>query len=161
MSRTEHNQRVDDGAPRELLAHEAFIAATYLPGQADRDGKATAVREGIMDWVASAAAADPWLVENPPAWTWLSDFPPREMAPDHEIVTTTLAAAKDAGREGRVAGLDSWDDAATFTRFGGTPTISFGPGGEYCHAVDEFVPVEDLVDHCAASALTAMRWCGV
>jgi len=140
---------------------EAFIAVQYLPGQADEHGKATAVRKGIMDWVAAAAAADPWLAENPPAWTWLSDFPPRELAADHEIVTTTLASAKDVGREGRVAGLDSWDDAATFTRFGGTPTISFGPGGRHAHAVDEFVPVEDLVDHCAASALAMMRWCGV
>jgi len=29
------------------------------------------------------------------------------------------------------------------------------------HAVDEYVPVEDLVDLAAAAALTAMRWCGV
>jgi acetylornithine deacetylase len=141
---------------------ETVIAIQYLPGQADEDGRAAAVQEEIMDWVGSAAAADPWLVENPPAWTWLSNFPPREVAPDHEIVAMTLASAKDVGRESHVAGLDSWDDAATFTRFGGTPTIAFGPGDlRYAHAVDEFVPVEDLVDHCAASALIAMRWCGV
>ena len=40
--------------------------------------------------------------------------------------------------------------------------FSFGPGGfETAHGVDsERVPVEDLVDHCAATALTAMRFCG-
>jgi acetylornithine deacetylase len=115
-----------------------------------------------MDWIGASAATDPWLAEHPPAWTWLSDFPPAAVPPDHEIVTTTLASAQEVGRPGRVGGLDSWHDAATFTLFGGTPTIAFGPGElRYAHAVDEFVPVQDLVDHYAATALTAMRWCGV
>ena len=40
--------------------------------------------------------------------------------------------------------------------------FSFGPGGfETAHGVDERVPVQDLVDHCAATALTAMRFCGM
>ena len=141
---------------------EATIAVQYLPGQADAEGTAAAVRAEVMGVVGAVARLDPWLAEHPPEWTWLSDFPPREVAPDHDIVTTTLEAAADVGRRGRVAGLDSWDDAATFTRFGGTPTISFGPGGHHsAHAVDEFVPVADLVDHCAACALLVMRWCGV
>jgi len=29
------------------------------------------------------------------------------------------------------------------------------------HTVDEYVPVEDLIDLAAATAITAMRWCGV
>lgn len=76
-------------------------------------------------------------------------------------MTTVLGAAGDLGRHGRVGGLDSWHDAATFTLLGNTPTISFGPAGlETAHAIDEFVLVDDLVDHAAAVALTMMRWCG-
>ena len=40
----------------------------------------------------------------------------------------TLAASADVGRPGRISGLDSWHDAAVFTRVTGTPTVSFGPG---------------------------------
>jgi acetylornithine deacetylase len=141
---------------------DATIAVQYLPGQVDRKGTAARVQAEIVAWVDASTADNAWIAEHPPEWRWLSDFPPREVDPDHELVTTTLDAARDVGRAGHVAGLDSWDDAATFTRFGGTPTISFGPGGHLsAHAVDEFVPVDDLVDHCAASALTVLRWCGV
>jgi acetylornithine deacetylase/succinyl-diaminopimelate desuccinylase-like protein len=60
------------------------------------------------------------------------------------------------------SGLDSWHDAAHFTRWGKTPTLSFGPDGvDSAHTVEERVSVEGLVDHCAAVALAALRWCGV
>ena len=39
--------------------------------------------------------------------------------------------------------------------------MSFGPGNiAQAHTIDEYVPVDDLVDHAAAVAL-ALRWCGV
>jgi acetylornithine deacetylase len=62
-----------------------------------------------------------------------------------------------------VAALQGWHDAATFTRFG-TPTISYGPSGlsndgeTMAHAIDEYVPVDDLVATAQALALIAMRW---
>jgi acetylornithine deacetylase/succinyl-diaminopimelate desuccinylase-like protein len=58
--------------------------------------------------------------------------------------------------------MDSWHDPAVFIRRAHIPTISFGPGGfEVAHAIDESVAVADLIDHAAAVALVAMRWCGV
>ncbi len=58
------------------------------------------------------------------------------------------------------AGLNSWHDAATFTR-AGTPTFSFGPDGiDTAHAANERVSVGGLVDFSAAVALTLLRWCG-
>ena len=84
------------------------------------------------------------------------------MPVDHGIVLGALEAAADPDRHGRIAGLDSWHDAATYTLLGRTPTISFGPGQLLAaHAVDEYVPIDDLVDHAAAVALLLMRWCGV
>ena len=72
-----------------------------------------------------------------------------------------LQTAAELGRTGRISALDSWHDAATFTRFG-TPTVSFGPGGfETAHRENEYVPVQDLVDHACAVALIALRFCGV
>ena len=134
----------------------------YLPVSVDEAGTGRPAQREVEEWVGAVAAADPWLAENPPAWKWVDDCPPAEVPADHGIVTGTLQAAADLGRQGQVTGLDSWHDAATYTLLGGTPTISFGPGQLLiAHSVDEFVPVDDLVDHAAAVALLLMRWCGV
>ena len=134
----------------------------YLPHSVSEAGTGRPAQEEAEAWVGAAAAADPWLVENPPKWKWIDDCPPAEVPVDHGIVVGTLEAAGDLGRHGTITGLDSWHDAATFTLLGGTPTISFGPGQLLvAHSTDEYVPVADLVDHAAAVALVLMRWCGV
>ena len=134
----------------------------YLPVSVDEAGTGRLAHAEVEDWVRAVAAADPWLVEHPPTWEWIDDCPPAEVPTDHEIVVGALEAAGDLGRNGRITGLDSWHDAATYTLLGGTPTISFGPGLLLmAHSVDEYVPVDDLVDHAAAVALLLMRWCGV
>jgi acetylornithine deacetylase len=141
---------------------EFICDVEYLPGQVDDQGMGELVRQEVMQWVNTVAASDPWLAQHPPEWQWIADVPPAEISSEHGIVTTVLACASDLGRAGAIAGLDAWHDAATFTLLGGTPTVSFGPGGlESAHAVDEYVPVRDLVDHCAAVALAIMRWCGI
>ena len=67
---------------------------------------------------------------------------PAEIPGDHPLVELALGVAGTFGRAGRVAGLDSWHDAASFTR-GGTPCFSFGPDGiGSAHAVDESVTVD-------------------
>ena len=86
---------------------------------------------------------------------------PAEMPADHPLVTCALGCAGALGHRGKPAGLNSWHDAATFTR-AGTPTFSFGPDGiDTAHAVNERVSVGGLVDFSAAIALTMLRWCGV
>ncbi|MEZ5073251.1 MAG: M20/M25/M40 family metallo-hydrolase [Solirubrobacterales bacterium] len=94
-----------------------------------------------------------------------TNLAPAEVEPDHPIVDCALAAGAAAGRPGVAAALQGWHDAATFTRFG-TPTISYGPSGlandgeTMAHAIDEYVPVADLVATAQALALVAMRWSG-
>ena len=89
-------------------------------------------------------------------------MPPAEIPGDHPLVRLALETAAELGRPGRLGGLNSWHDAATFTLFGDTPTFSFGPRGmNTAHAVNECVSVDELVDYCAIVALTIMRWCGV
>ncbi len=135
--------------------------AQYLPGDVDEEGTGKAVEREIMTWIDAAAQADPWLREHPLQWGWMEDVVPGEIPADHPLVQLTLATGAECGRRGAVAGLDSWHDAAHFSR-SGTPTFSYGIGGEEtAHAVDERAPVEDLVDFCAIVALAAMRWCGV
>ena len=113
-----------------------------------------------MGKINAALAVDPWLAENPARWDFICDTVPAEVAADSPLVKLLLACATDSGRPSEVAGLNSWHDAATYTRFG-IPTVSFGPGGlETAHAVDESVAVDDLVDYCAAAARAIMRFCG-
>jgi acetylornithine deacetylase len=89
------------------------------------------------------------------------DIPPAEVADDEPAVVLALAAAADLGHAGRPIGFDSWHDGATFTRFGGTPTVAFGPPSiASAHAVDESVAIDDLVATAQAYALAALRHCG-
>ena len=141
---------------------EMVVDISYLPTHVDAAGTGRAVELEVMEWIQAAAAADPWLARHSPRFHWTVDVVPAEIAADHPLVTLALGAGSVLGRPGKISGLDSWHDAATFTRWGHTPSFSFGPGGMHtAHAVDEYVPVEDLVDLAAAAALTAMRWCGV
>ena len=132
----------------------------YLPAQADEGGWGNAVERELEEHVARAALADPWLAEHPPQIAWATDVPAAEISPDEPIVRTMLAAAGAAGRPGRVAGMNSWHDGATYVH-AGTPCICFGPGPiEAAHTVDESVAVRDLVDCAKALALVALRFCG-
>lgn len=134
----------------------------YLPAHADADGWGTAVQAEVEAAVENAASADPWLAEHPPRVRWLVDIPAAEVAPGEPIVAVALDAGEDVGRPGRRAGLDSWHDGVTFTRFGATPTIAIGPRSiDRAHTVDEFVPLDDLVDCAKLYALAAMRFCGL
>jgi acetylornithine deacetylase len=135
--------------------------AQYLPVRLDPAGYGKGVREEIAAGLLAATAADPWLAEHPPTVEFIAETAPAEVPLDHEIVRLALQTASELGREGHISALDSWHDAATFTRFG-TPTVSFGPGGfESAHRENEYVPVQDLVDHACAVALIALRFCGV
>jgi acetylornithine deacetylase len=132
----------------------------YLPQYADAEGWGSAVEQEIDDCVARAAGDDAWLAEHPPAITWAPEVPSSEVSANEPVVRALLAAGADVGRPGRVGGLDNWHDGATFTRFGQTPAVCFGPGDVgVAHTVDEHVPVDDLV-HCAqALAIAALRFC--
>jgi acetylornithine deacetylase len=137
---------------------------TYLPVQADTDGWGTRVEQEIEAALAEAAAADDWLAGHPLQFAWSGDLPPAEIPTDHPLVRTLQAAAARVGRKSRVSGLDSWHDAATFARFGGTPAVSFGPPGTdvdgnfLAHTIDEYVPVDGLVSCAQALAAAALAW---
>ena len=114
---------------------------TYLPHHVDAEGTGKAVEAEVVDRLTKAVAGDPWLEEHPLQFTWSDDVVPAEMPADHPLVQTALGCAAALGHRGKPAGLNSWHDAATFTR-NGTPTFSFGPDGiDTAHAVNERVSV--------------------
>ncbi|HYI18110.1 MAG TPA: M20/M25/M40 family metallo-hydrolase [Solirubrobacteraceae bacterium] len=128
----------------------------YLPGQ-------EGVQAEVEDWLARAAAADPWLREHPPVVTWLlGGVPPSEIAPDEAIVETLLGAERDLGRTPLLSGMENWSDAATLVVEAGIPSVNYGPGDiTRAHTADEHVPVPELVACAQGIAIAAMRFCGV
>ena len=142
------------------------IDVTYLPEQGDADEAwGSDLEREIEEWIVARARQDPWLAEHPPSFEWGTNLAPAEIPAEHPIVSCVLAAGTSVGRPGNVAALQGWHDAATFTRFG-TPTISYGPSGlsnegeTIAHAVDEFVPLDDLVACAKALSVAALGWCG-
>jgi len=137
-----------------VTCHVEYVRTESEPWGADVEAEFEA-------WIARAAAQDPWLRENPPRVEWTIAVPPAEVHVDHPVVDTVLRAGAELGRSGRVAGLDSWHDGATFTRVGGTPCICYDPHGHGIHRADEHVEVDQLVAVAQALALSAMRFCGL
>jgi acetylornithine deacetylase len=76
--------------------------------------------------------------------------------PDHELVRTLAAAAREAGGSGRIRPFTAATEASYFAP---APTVVFGPGvladdeGAVAHADREYVPVREVRQ--AADALTA------
>jgi acetylornithine deacetylase len=132
----------------------------YLPGRADAEGGGSVVAEEFRDWIAASTAGDPWLAENPPRIVdFGSDIPPAEISSEHPLAQAMLAAAHEAGTDGKIDGLDSWYDGASFVRWAQVPAIAFGPPSIHnAHGIDESVSIDDLVLTAQALALVAIRW---
>lgn len=148
---------------------ELTVAALFLPVQAGDDGLGKAVEKEIEAWITGRCAEqDDWLAAHPPRFRWWpNSVMPYAVSDDEPVVQATLGAVAALGRPARASGLDSWFDAATFATLAGIPSIGLGPGGidsngvSTAHAVDEHVPVADLVATAQALALAALRFSGV
>ena len=139
----------------KLVYHIAF-----LPSEGGEDGLGHGLAAEIEECVRAAASADPWLAENPPTVEWAPPVPASELPLDHPVARTLLAASADSGAPGRLGAPDFWHDGATFTRFGATPCVCFGPGdATLAHTVDESVPVDELVRCAQVLAVSALRFC--
>ena len=146
---------------------ELTIAVMYLPVQADGRGFGADVRREVEEWILRESALDDWLAENPPVFEWWPNgVMPLEISSSEPIVVAMQEASADIGRPGRLGGLDSWYDGATFTHLAGIPSIGYGPQGfdsdgvSVAHMIDEHVPVDGLVECAQALAVAAMRFCG-
>jgi acetylornithine deacetylase len=141
------------------------FALLYLPAQADEQGWGSKVRQEAEEWIRRETAQDDWLDTHPVEFDWWPNpVMPLEIAESEPIVELVLAASADVGRHGKLAGLDSWYDGASFTTLAGVPSIAYGPSGfeaggtSVAHTIDEYVPVDDLVTCAQGLAVAAMRF---
>ncbi|MEM7112211.1 MAG: ArgE/DapE family deacylase [Chloroflexota bacterium] len=121
-----------------------------------------AARQLLEETVAKAAAADPWLRDNPPTVEWWGgQFAPARIDEDEAIVTAVSAAFENITHTpARIQGMTYGADMRLLVNDGNTPTLMFGPGDvRNAHQPDEFVPIADLETMTKTLVLTILRFC--
>lgn len=120
------------------------------------------VRAEVEGCIAQAAAADPFLAENPPQVVY-HGF----MAEGYELPSGTEAQAVLAQCHGAVTGQTlttmastGTTDARFFGLYAGIPSLVYGPTAERIHAFDERVELASIRRVTQTIALFIARWCG-
>jgi acetylornithine deacetylase len=124
---------------------------------------ADTVRALLADTVAQVAAADPWLRNHPPRLEWFEgQFESAETDPTHPLITTLAAQHRQVhGSDAPIRGVTYGSDMRLFTNHGGIPAVLYGPGDvRLAHAVDEYIPLNDVITATKTIALMIVAWCG-
>ncbi|MDA0998981.1 MAG: ArgE/DapE family deacylase [bacterium] len=130
-----------------------------VPGE-DHD----AAKQSLVDQVAAAAAADPWMKDHPPEVRFTGYYAyAAAIDPEHPIVQTVAGSFREiAGKDPEISGRQGAADTRFLNGFAKIPTVIFGPGPTtQMHANNEWVVVEDLITATKTLALSIMDWCGV
>jgi acetylornithine deacetylase len=136
----------------ECLTH--FRLACY-PGDPVAE-----LRERVEARVAEVAASDPvHRIEVRYDGFQCEGY---ELAPDNPLITALAdAAARVTGEPPPLFASTATTDARTFTLYGGTPAVCFGPRADNEHGVDERVHLPSVTETAQAIALFIADWCGL
>ncbi|HEX2417020.1 MAG TPA: ArgE/DapE family deacylase [Micromonosporaceae bacterium] len=156
--------RWDIAYPIEIGTVTAGDWASTVPNLLVAEGRlGVALNESMLDAraaleqaVAAACADDPWLRDHPVVVEWWGGqfAPARLPAEDGGLLERVRRChAVATGGTADVWGGPYGSDLRLLTGIGGIPTVQYGPGDvALAHAVDEFVPVPDVL--AAARTLT-------
>ncbi len=120
-------------------------------------------RQDLEGCVARVASTDAWLREHPPTVEWLALNKEGARLPvDHPLVQLMSGSFLDVmDRPPTIAGFPAGCDLPLLQKYGGMPSLVFGPGDcALAHSSNEHVNVEEVVSAAKVVALTALRWCG-
>ncbi|MEV7397824.1 ArgE/DapE family deacylase [Aeromicrobium sp. NPDC092404] len=127
-----------------------------MPGESFADAKAA-----FENALATAAARDPWLADNPPTVTWPGGHFAAGRLPEGDAFGPQVVDAVIAAGEpppyltGAPYGSDLRQYAAA-----GIPTVQYGPGRiADAHAVDERVAIDEVVACARAYAELVLARC--
>lgn len=142
------------------VPEEVVVEGRYgvFPGE-----EVAAGRSDLERAVAEAASADPWLAAHPPRLEWIEgQFESGATPLDHPFVAAVAAAHRSvAGDDPALRGVPYGSDLRLFTNHGRVPAVLYGPGDVgLAHAVDEHVPIVEVVTAAQAAATLLARWCG-
>ncbi len=122
------------------------------------------VEAQLREQVMRVCAADPWLRHHPAEVTTEGGYVAAgaEIPADHPIVTTVGRWFRlVTGREPVLSGRMGASDTRFLINQGRTPTVIFGPGAtSEMHAMNESIPIENLIIATKVLALVVCDWCG-
>jgi len=149
----------DGRAARVAPAIALRGALAFPPGEALAD-----VEAELAAAIAEAAAADPFLRDNPPRLDFISGVTGAEVPADHPLWTVTAeAVARGTGTAPEINPLHTSSDIRNPMVQSGIPCVGLGPlcgdltqnGGR-----DEWVDVADYQRGVAVIAALIALWCG-
>lgn len=128
----------------------------YHPGTMSRDQVVAEYRRAID----LCSDGDAFLRDHRPRVSIYQAGGPFEMDPDHPLVHSFKAAwGAVSGAPLRIAGSSSGCDSRIWRGIANCPTIQFGPGAlQQCHAVDEYVDIEEYLKAIHIYACLIMEW---
>lgn len=126
-----------------------------MPGESF--GEATAIFERAL-----AGIDEPWLREHPVEVSWPGGrFAAGALPTGHAFGEQVADAVVSAGADRpELVGAPYGSDLRQYAALG-IPTLQFGPGHiEQAHAVDEYVPIDEVVASARAYAALLLERCG-
>ena len=115
--------------------------------------------------IKALASTDDWMREHPPEFKApaIQEWPAAKVPKDHEgikVLADSYSAA--TGKEAVISAFRAVCDA-TFLCDAGVPAVVMGPGDLRMgvHGVNEYVPIDEVIDCAKAYAAMAINWCGV
>ncbi len=141
--------------PAEVELHGRMA---YFPGDTYEN-----VCRSITGALEEAAAADPWLCDNPPKiefYAFRSDghSVPRSL-PAFDVLSLCHKLLTNVDAEEYIC--TSTTDLRTFVHFGHGQATCFGPVAESIHASNERVNIESILHTAKVYALFLARWSGL
>jgi len=141
--------------PEEVVAEGRF---GVLPGESN-----LAARRLLEEAISRVAVTDPWLREHPPVVEWFEgQFESAETPLDHPLIQTLRAAhERVVGTPPTLRGVTYGSDMRLFINHAHIPATHYGPGDvALAHAVDEFVPLDEVLAAARVVAALITQWCG-
>lgn len=115
----------------------------------------------FTDTVMTCADGDPWLREHRPKISIYQTGNPFEMDLSHPLVSVFGQSFREVmKRDVPIVGSPAGCDSRTWKNIAGCPTVQYGPGRlAQCHAVNEYVEIEQYIHAIKIYALLILNWC--
>jgi acetylornithine deacetylase len=141
--------------PEEVVAEGRM---GVFPGETNESA-----RYALEGAIQAAAESDTWLSQHPPRVEWFEgQFESGETPLDHPLVQgLTSAHQLVVGSSPTLRGVTYGSDMRLFTNHAKIAATHYGPGDVgMAHAVNEFVPLDEVVTATKVVANMIAQWCG-
>ena len=135
------------------------VRAAIYPGQEPKDAAAE-----LESAIRQAAAADPFLSNNPPEVRFNGFFAKGYVLEEGSEAEAALASAYAEAYDGRALPsltTPGYLDGRVFVLYDDCPCLVFGPRSENIHGFDERVSLDSLRQVTKTIAMFVADWCGL